>query len=843
MLDAELRDHIERHTAAYVGQGLSEDDARRRARIDFGGVEQIKETCRDARGVNLLHDLGHDLRIATRTLRTQPAFAAVAVCTLALGIGATTAIFSLLNGLHFRRLPVASPASLVFVEPCTGSETVIRQLRTQTDIFSDVAGWTTTQFTLGTGRDAEWVDGLWVTDRYFETLGIPAQAGRLLAATPRGTGVMISDAFWQRRFARAPEAIGRGITIDRRPFRIVGVTPRGFTGVDVGRTFDIVAPLSAQAAPASGAAAGCGPLSVIARLAPGQEVDNAAARGSLPGRRLSLRPAGGGTSDIRPRYDRPLVVVMAVAVLVLSIACATLANLLMARAITRRREAAVKLSLGAPRWRLVRQSLIESAMIAAAGAAAGLVVAYYGSRLIVAELAGEGVLAVGRIVFGSAQPFLDVSIDARVLGFSAAVAAVTALLFGVAPAIRASSPSIGSTAYGDVGGTLVVAQVALSLMLLVAAGLFLRSLGSLLLVPLGFEPDRMLVVDMITPPSSGGAAPRMPTYQRVREAVRRLSGVAEATLSVSAPMTGWDLLVEVETGSPEPGAGGDSLANIVTPGWFRTLGTPLVAGRDFTGDDGRDALAVVIVNEAFARQFLRGGPALGRTIRIRGLGGEVISRAIVGVAADAVWSLRDPVPPIVYVPLPQASPRALEARLDEEGLTLAVRTDTRRPDSLRPAIGAAIYAIDPDVALTFRSPAEHLRASLTQERVVALVTGFFGLAAIGLAAAGLYGVASCRVSCRHAEIAIRLALGQRPESVAGLVLGRVWVLVAAGIAVGLLGSAWLTPLAATMLYGVEPNDSLTTALAVLAIVAVATLAGAIPAVRAARINAANVLRA
>jgi hypothetical protein len=250
-----------------------------------------------------------------------------------------------------------------------------------------------------------------------------------------------------------------------------------------------------------------------------------------------------------------------------------------------------------------------------------------------------------------------------------------------------------------------------------------------------------------------------------------------------------------------------------------------------------------MVNEAFARQFLRGASVLGRTIRIRGLGGEVIPRAIVGIAADAVWSLRDPVPPIVYVPLQQASPHALEVRLAEEGLTLAVRAALSRPDALRPAIGDVLGAIDPDVTLTFRSPAEHLRASLTQERVVALVTGFFGVVAILLAAAGLYGVAAYSASCRQSEMAIRLALGQRPSAVAALVCRRMWLFVGSGVVLGLLASVWLTPRASVLLYGVEPTDGLTMALAVLVLVAVAALAGAVPAVRAARINPANILRA
>jgi putative ABC transport system permease protein len=394
--------------------------------------------------------------------------------------------------------------------------------------------------------------------------------------------------------------------------------------------------------------------------------------------------------------------------------------------------------------------------------------------------------------------------------------------------------------------SLVVAQVGLSCVLIVAAGLFVRSLDSLVDVPLGFEPSNLIVVDVTTGPSTT-VVPRMPLYERARRAVHGLPGVSDATLSVSAPMTGWDLLVEVEAGhastSRPGGAVNDSLANIVSPGWFRALGTPLVAGRDFTVEDGPEAAAVVVVNEAFARQFLGGGLPLGRTIVIRGMGPHTPPRTIVGIAGDALWSLRDPVPPILYVPLAQADQEALELRVKEQGLTLGIRARRGATTALTTRIVEAVGHVDPGLTLTFRSPAAHITASLTQERITAVLSGFFGVLALALAAVALYGVTGYAVSCRRAEIGIRLALGGTPMAVARLVLGPLWRLVGIGVTAGALASVVLAPLVSGLLYGIGPRDALTLSAATFLLAAVAALAAWIPAYRASSINPIAVLRA
>jgi hypothetical protein len=339
----------------------------------------------------------------------------------------------------------------------------------------------------------------------------------------------------------------------------------------------------------------------------------------------------------------------------------------------------------------------------------------------------------------------------------------------------------------------------------------------------------MLVVDIMMSPSTAHGR-RLGVHEQARQSVATLPGVAAATLSISAPMTGWDLLVEVTTSGSGRAESGDSLANIVTPGWFRTLGTRLVAGRDFDEIDRRDADPVVVVNEAFARQFLRGASPLGRTIAIDGMGTEPRPRRIVGIAADALWSLRDLVPPILYIPLAQADDAALEARLREEGLTLAVRVEGRQPEALQREIAAAIAALDPTATLTFRSPAEHIAASLTQERLLAQLSTFFGLFALVLACAGLYGVTAYTVSRRQTEMALRLALGGTPGSVVGGALLEAVGLVAGGVAAGAAASLLLAPLASALLYGVEPRDALTLASAA-ALLALVTLAAVFTAAR------------
>jgi putative ABC transport system permease protein len=852
-LDAELRDHLERQIADYIAAGMSPSEARRKARLTFGGLDQVKESCRDARGLRLVEDVVRDVKYASRTLRGNPGFTTAAVLTLAFSIGANAAIFTLLNGLLFRPLPVSDPQRLVFVTNCAGNPRVVDALRQQRDIFASAAGWMATQFSLGAGGETEWVDGLWVTSGYFDTLGVQPAAGRVASDRTEGPPeVMISHSFWQRHFGGHPNAIGRSVVIAGDPFQIVGVTPRRFTGIDVGRTFDVIALVTARPAVIHGADA-CGPLSVVARLADGMTLARAAAavraRPALAATRpIILVPAGAGGSELRSRYERPLLTIMAVAGLVLLIACATIGNLLLARATGRRQELRIRHDLGASRLRLVRQMLVESLLLSVFGAVGGLAIAWWGSRLIVRELAAESVLATGRAAFGSARVFLDLSFDWHFIAFTVAMTLVAATLFGVAPALRASRMAPRLTPLQQrrtaTGNGLVITQVALSVMLLVAAGLFLRSLSTLLTVPLGFEPRRMLVVDIGSPAAGRDRVVRhLPTYARVRDAVRGVAGVTETTLSVSAPMMGWDLLVEVDTGQATGAdAGSDSLANIVSPGWFHTLGTRLVTGRDFSATDGPDAAPVVIVNEAFARQFFGRGEAVGRTVTIHGMGPDPIKRTIVGVTADALWSLRDPVPPGLYVPIAQADEQSLERRVEEQGLTLAVRGAASDPRMLKDCVTAAIAAVDPRLMLTFRSPAEHISASLTQERVLAVISGFFALLALALAAVGLYGVTAYAVARRRTEIGIRLALGGAPAEVMRLILTRVALMVGGGVLAGVLASAWLSSFLSVLLYGVEPRDAVTLVGAVLALAAIAGLAASIPAYRASRLNLARCLR-
>jgi predicted permease len=873
-LDRELRDHLERQVASYVAAGVPPEQARRRARLEFGGLEQIKETCRDARGLRALDETIADVRYALRSFRAEPGLLAVAVATLALGIGANTAIFSLVNALMLEAPAVHDPSTLVYVSNCTGSEPAIAELARRGDVFTAVAGSMPTQFSLEAGGEPSWVDGLWITSAYFETLGVSLASGRLPLDAGNGHAeAIVSHSMWTRRFGSAPGAIGRRIEINNVPFTIVGIAPEGFTGLEVGRTFDIIVPYGMYERITGRAAEGCGPLTVVARLAPGRSAEGAEsalssahadirerlmppalaadARGRFLSRPFAVTSATDVSSELRARYERLLAAMLAVAALVLLMACATIANLLLARASVRRHEASVRLALGASTGRLVRQRLIESTVIAALGAAGGVAVAWWASRAIVSALASESVLAVGRAVFGSAQLYLDVSPDWRVLGFAAAVACGAALLIGLATAVNALrvhavqtlAPRVRPHGEGraKTADGLVVAQVALSLVLLVAAGLFARSQASLRSIPLGFEPDRMLVVDIATPPS-GAHGPRLPLYERTRRAVSRIAGVDDATLSISAPMTGWDLLVEVTLGVERSGAGADSLANIVTPGWFRTLGTRLVSGRDFEERDGAGAEPVVIVNQAFARQFLRGGAAVGRTIAISGMGEDSVPRRVVGVAADALWSLRDPVPPTLYIPLAQADAPSLELRLEEEGLTLGVRAARASPRQLIPEIAGVIAAQDSTLLATFRAPSEHLDASVTQERLLARISTFFGTLALALAAAGLYGVTSCAIGRRRAEMALRLALGSTPRRVLRAAVGHLAALVAAGVLLGAALSALLAPLASALLYGIGPRDRLAMTGAVL------LLAGAIAAAvwtaarRALRLDLTAVLR-
>jgi predicted permease len=558
---------------------------------------------------------------------------------------------------------------------------------------------------------------------------------------------------------------------------------------------------------------------------------------------LTLVPAAAGDSSLRRRYQRPLWTILVVVGLVLLIACANIANLLLARAAARRHELSVRIALGASRWRLARQLLGESLILSIGGAAAGLVIASWASRLLVRQLSTQ-----------ANRVFLDLSPDWRVLAFTIAVTMATALLFGTVPALRASgvAPMEALNEHGrgassgsrvNLAGGLVIAQVALSLILVVAAGLFMRTFSALANLHLGFDRDRVLLINVNAQRTEIPPADRLVTYDRIRQRVAAVPGVAAAAVSLVTPVSGntWNNRVEVSGGVPMGERQRSSNFNAVTPGWFTTFGTPVIAGRDITDNDRKGAPPIVLVNQAFVKKFLNDAAALGHTVTI-GSGSPFAEppREIVGVVADAVYrSLREPVPATMYVPLAQFNDRRQPA---PASMSVNVRSATGSPAVLARSVGAAITDVNPDLALTVRPLADQVNASLAQERLVAILAGFFGALALLLAGLGLYGVTSYAVSRRRTEIGIRMALGAAPAGVVRLVLSRVTLLVGIGVAVGAAVSIWAAKFVASLLYGLEPRDPVTLVGAAAVLGTVGAIAGWLPAHRASRIDPAEVLR-
>jgi predicted permease len=855
----EIDAHIALETDRLIADGLPADQARAAARRAFGNVTAAAERYYESRRPVWLIDLGRDVRHGLRLLARHPGFTLVAVLTLALGIGANTAIFSLVNSVMLRPLPVREPGRLAIVGGIGRGFPAWEQLRGQAGCFESVAAWGSSQFDLSSGGETRWVDGLWASGSFFDTLGVPAAIGRTLIDADDRPGAaavtVISHAFWERQFGRAPNVVGRTLSINRMPFTIVGVTPPGFFGPTVGRTFDLVVPLSTfgQIMPEAWLDTDFGFLTMVARLRPGQpapsEVEGSlSADGvTLP---LTLAPASTEQSYFRGQYARPLFTLMVVVALVLLVACATIANLLLARATARRHEMSVRLAIGGSRWRLVRQVLTEALVLAVCGTVGGVATAWWGSRLLVAQLSAESVLTTGRVAYGSSRFFLDLSTDWHVLAFTTMVSLATALLCGVAPALRASavapmevlkenSLTVDAGSVKAAGG-FVIAQLALSLVLVVAASLLVRTFTSLANLELGFEPDRVLIVDVDAGRREIDAGARLAVYKRALDVVRALPGVSAAAISNATPATRGGVFTPVALVGASPI---NTVLMVVSPGLFRTFGTPLVAGRDFTAADRRDAPPVVIVNRSFARSLPKGVSIVGSTLAVPVR--ETPSRMqIVGVVADtAAWPLRDPIPPAVFLPLEQADDMLLELSLEEQGLSLSVRADHAPPRLLTRSVAAALGDVDPRLALTFRSPAEEIAASLTQERVIALLSGLFGVLAVGLAALGLYGVTAYAVARRRTEIGIRMAVGAGSRDVIRLVLGQSVAVTLAGIALGLAGAAAVMRYLEGLLFGLTPLDPATFAGVSLLFVIISMVAAFIPARRATRVDPVVALRA
>ena len=546
-----------------------------------------------------------------------------------------------------------------------------------------------------------------------------------------------------------------------------------------------------------------------------------------------LEPAGNGDSGLRDRYRRPLTTIMAVVALVLLVACANLANLLLARAAARRHELSLRLALGASRLRIARQLLTESLLLSSAGALLGLLVADWGSRLLVRQLSTT-----------TYNVFLDLSLDWRILGFTAAVTVATTILFGTAPALRGTRvppndalKAQGRGLVGDgplgLGHLLVVVQVALSLVLVVGAGLFVRTFFSLVRLDRGFESRPILVASVEMPAGRIAPATRPELFRRVLQAAAALPGVSNAALSHVTPLGNntWNNLIELPDGPALTVPERLTYFNRVSVGWFQTYGTPLLAGRDFTNADTPATTPVAIVNEAFARRFTGGRNPVGTRVRAQGA-----VREIVGYVKDAVYeSLRAPAPPTLYSYYGQES---------SVGTTesVSVRAAGGSPALLTKPLAAALKEIHGDIRVTFRPLSDQVDAALTQERVVAALSAFFGVLALLLAGLGLYGVTSYAVSRRRTEIGIRVALGADPAGVVRLILRRAALLVAVGIGAGAAVSLWASRFIAPLLFGHQPRDPLTLAAAIVVLASVGALAGWLPARRASRIDPARVLR-
>jgi len=828
------------------------------------------------RGVALVETLIQDVRYAARVLWKSRGYSVAAIATLALGIGASTAIFTVVNGLLLRPLPVHEPDRLVSLReddpqrPVPFLDTFFwDQIQQRPQLFEQVCAWMPGRFNLAERGQADYVQGIWASGGFFETLGVPAVLGRTfgpaddqIGGGPDGPVAVISYGYWQRRFGGAGDALGRTLTLDRMAYTIVGVTPPEFSGPMVGRSFDV--------ALTSGVTRRASWLYILARLRPGQTPQSATTalravqsqirEAALPAvladggsasrylrNPLSVNAASTGQSPLRDRYQRPLLAMFMLAGLVVLVACANVANLMLARATARRHELSVRRALGASRLRLARQVLVESLLLSGVGAALGLAFAGGFSRLLVRQVSTE-----------TSPMFLDLSLDWRVLGFAAAVAVGTALLFGLLPALRAArvQPSDalkegGRNRAGDgrwgLSQLLIVGQVGLSVFLVVAAGLFVRTFATMATMDLGFDRGRTLIVSLNAQDARVLPPARPALYERMRQAAAAVPGVADAALLLSTPVSPdhWVANVRVVGQAPPAERVMGPFLNAVSPGYFPMFGVPILAGRAFNTGDRPNAPLVAVVNETFARLFTGGRNPVGETLSF----GErqVFSPPfqIVGLAKDSrsatYFGLREGIPPTVYLSIAQMNP-ALANFTPPAEFRISVQAARGSAVALTRAVTSAIGQIEPDLRVTVRTAASYVDGTLATERLTATLSGLFGSLALLLAGVGIFGVTAYVVSRRQAEIGLRIALGASPAGVVQMVLQRIAILVVAGIVIGGAVSVWTSRFVAAMLFGFQPRDPATFAVAAIVLAAVALLAGWLPARRAARIDPAIVLR-
>ena len=832
-----------------------------------------------------------DIRLAFRSWLKAPSLTAIVIASIALGIGANTAIFTLVDQVLLRRLPVQDPDALVQVTKTgvtygnnwgDGSELsypMYERLRADNQVFDGVLGRFGAALNLGFGGSTERVVAEVVTGTYFQVLGVDAALGRtLLPEDDRAPGgapyVVLSHAFWTTRFASDPNVLGQAVVLNQLPYTVVGVSRRGFEGIELGRPAQVFVPIMMKGQITPSWSGLDDPryawVRIFARLKPGVSVQRATAsiqavytaqahhEVALPGfarasertrqsyvqNKVVLQPGGQGRSGFRRAVATPLWVLMAIAAGVLLIACANVANLLLARAAGRQREMAIRLALGATRRRLVQQLLVESVLLALAGGALGILI----------SLAGAPVVLNFFVTPEMREP-VSTTPDGRILAFTFAISALTGILFGLAPAVQSTkpdvTPSLKDNAGSVVGGqgrvrkVLVSAQVATALLLLVGAGLFLRTLNNLLAVDIGFRTESVL--SFTVDPSLNGYTP-----DRARQFVRALIERVTRTPGVEAfafvtqrliDNSQWSGNLTVEGYAPQGDDSAYALNNAVSPGYFAAMGIPVLRGRDFTDRDARTGptaegvtdFRVAIVNETFARRYFKDREAVGRHIGFGSDPGSPTPMEVVGVVRDAKYrEVRAETPAQVFVPyLESARPVSL---------TAYVRT-TQPPEQMVGTIRAIVQSLDPTLPVhTTRTLATQVRQSLRNERMIATMSTVFASLATLLAVVGLYGVMSFTVSRRTREIGVRMALGAGAGNIARMVIREVLVITSIGIALGLPLAWWLSRYVESQLYGVRGKDAATLAAAVGVLLFVALVAGLVPSSRAARVTPTTALR-
>ncbi|HEV2418079.1 MAG TPA: ABC transporter permease [Terriglobia bacterium] len=856
-MEEELRSHLQIRADDLERCGLSRAEAERQARVEFGGYQRYKEECREALGTRFLGELYADVRYGLRQLRRSPGFTSVAIITLALGIGATMAIFSVVNGVLLRPLPYPQSDRLVSVQqvgPGTGNPASYPNFfdwRTQNHVFSSMASYHDRQFTLTGGAESLHIQAETVSAGLFGLLKVKPFVGRDFERQDDQLGanvVILSHAFWRERFHSDRSVVGRTVVLNNKGFTVIGVMPAGFQFPPAGHT-DLWTSMAVDRESGSNIMTGRSydTLSVIARLRPSVSLVRAKVDMDLIARRLADKypqsNARQTTVRIVPELDRivgsvrlPMLIILGVVLGVLLIACANVANLALARNVTRGREIALRSALGAHRARLCRQLLSESLLLALLGGAAGTIVAAWGAQVLV-HIAPEDLPRVQRI-----------GMDWRVLAFALALSLLTGVLFGTLPALLSSKTSLtgalkeagpassDGVSHGRLRGGLVMVEIALALVLLAGAGLLIASYLRLSQVDPGFEPHNLLSLklDLPSPPYNDAAQANF--INQLVPRLQKLPGVRSVAADWTLPFSGEidSAGVDFEGRTFAPGYTPSIRVDGITPGYFRTMGIPLLQGRTFTNRDTASSLPVVIVNEALARKYYPNESVIGKQIRPSISATSATPwREIVGVVGNTkLGGLAENFQPEYYLPFAQFPIFS----------TIVLRTQVE-PLRLVPAVRTVITSMDENVPVyDVSTMGNYLASSVARSRFSTLLLGLFGGLALVLAAIGIYGVVSYSVSQRTHELGIRMALGAQKTDVLRMVIINGIKMALVGVGIGIVGALGLARFLSSLLYGVKSTDPLTFVIVSVLLTSVALLACYIPARRAAKVDPMVALR-